>query len=571
MTAIGGRSRAILVTLVMLMLVPRAALAAWPSDPTINVPICTAANDQTAPRLVSDGSGGVIITWQDNRPASNSDIYAQRVSASGVVMWTPGGVVLCNAPGDQMTPTIVPDGVGGAIVTWEDFRDLVLGSSIYAQRVDASGVVQWAPNGVALSNNLNSRYNPTSISDGAGGAIVAWQSASTTPTYDVHVQRVTSAGAIATGWPADGVVPSTTVIDRLNAALVPDGAGGAIVAWQTLSPISTNDIYAQRLNASGAPQWTATGVVVSATTNAQYAPLAVTDGVGGAVVLWQDTRNSTYDLYGQRLNGSGAPQWTPNGVALCPGVHGEVLPAMVSDDANGAIVAWQDTRNGTADVYTQRLGSTGTPLWTAGGVALCLAAGNQQYVAIASDKAGGAIVAWPDGRPTGPGVYARRVNALGAPQWATDGVAISTASSYQATPAFVADGAGGAMAAWQDGRNLAGWDVYAQNVSGAGVLGGTVLSVPAMAALSGLQVRCAGRNPSPGGLTLSFSLLDDSPATLEVFDVGGRRVESREVGALGAGTHVASFASARALPAGVYAVRLSQGARQAFARAVVVR
>ena len=74
----------------------------------------------------------------------------------------------------------------------------------------------------------------------------------------------------------------------------------------------------------------------------------------------------------------------------------------------------------------------------------------------------------------------------------------------------------------------------------------------------------------PGALALAFSLLDDSPATLELFDMSGRRVESREVGTMGAGAHVASFASARSLAPGVYEVRLAQGARQAFARAVVL-
>ena len=35
--------------------------AEWPSDPTVNVPICTAAGDQEGPQLVSDGAGDAII------------------------------------------------------------------------------------------------------------------------------------------------------------------------------------------------------------------------------------------------------------------------------------------------------------------------------------------------------------------------------------------------------------------------------------------------------------------------------------------------------------------------------
>ena len=35
--------------------------AEWPSDPTVNVPICTAGGYQGSPQLVSDGEGGAII------------------------------------------------------------------------------------------------------------------------------------------------------------------------------------------------------------------------------------------------------------------------------------------------------------------------------------------------------------------------------------------------------------------------------------------------------------------------------------------------------------------------------
>jgi len=47
-----------------------------------NIVISAAADDQLNPHIVSDGSGGAIITWDDYRNG-NYDIYAQGVSASG--------------------------------------------------------------------------------------------------------------------------------------------------------------------------------------------------------------------------------------------------------------------------------------------------------------------------------------------------------------------------------------------------------------------------------------------------------------------------------------------------------
>ena len=112
--------------------------AEWLSDPTVNVPICTAANDQESPQLVSDGAGGAIIAWEDWR--SGAYIYAQRVDANGTVLWTTNGVPICTAEDGQRYPKLVSDGTGGAIITWWDSRSSHLGD-IYAQRIDSNGTV----------------------------------------------------------------------------------------------------------------------------------------------------------------------------------------------------------------------------------------------------------------------------------------------------------------------------------------------------------------------------------------------------------------------------------------------
>ena len=55
----------------------------------------------------------------------------------------------------------------------------------------------------------------------------------------------------------------------------------------------------------------------------------------------------------------------------------QLLPVLVSDQLYGAIVAWQDNRGANTDVYAQRVSGAGSALWTANGVALCNATGNQ--------------------------------------------------------------------------------------------------------------------------------------------------------------------------------------------------
>jgi hypothetical protein len=55
------------------------------------------------------------------------------------------------------------------------------------------------------------------------------------------------------------------------------------------------------------------------------------------------------------------------------------------------------------------------------------------------------------------------VNAAGAVQWTTDGMALCTAAGDQGLPAIVSDGAGGAFVTWEDARS-GNFDIYAQRV-----------------------------------------------------------------------------------------------------------
>ncbi len=440
----------------MLVLLPSVRVSAsWQVDGN---PISVATGNQSLPQIISDGAGGAIIAWADNR-GGNYDIYAQRVNASGAVQWAENGVVLCTTTGDQYSPNLVSDGAGGAIVTWEDF-----GLYVYAQRVNASGAVQWPTGGVVLGTTSSYQENSQIISDGAGGAIITWQGRSSANNNEIYAQRVNASGAVQ--WTADGVVLCAATGDQEHPAIASDGAGGAIVTWD--DGRGNRNIYAQRVNASGAVQWTADGVVLCAATGDQEHPAITSDGAGGAIAAWMDSRViGAWDIYAQRVDASGAVQWIANGAAICTAADNQGFAAIASDGAGGAIVAWNDLRSGSrGDIYTQCVDASGAVQWAADGVALCTAAWDQGLPAIVSDGAGGAIVTWEDARSDDPvyyHIYAQWVGASGAVQWAADGVALCTAEGDQMLPAIASDGVGGAIVTWGDARN-GSCDIYAQRV-----------------------------------------------------------------------------------------------------------
>ncbi|HKQ58962.1 MAG TPA: right-handed parallel beta-helix repeat-containing protein [Candidatus Eisenbacteria bacterium] len=76
--------------------------------------------------------------------------------------------------------------------------------------------------------------------------------------------------------------------------------------------------------------------------------------------------------------------------------------------------------------------------------------------------------------------------------------------------------------------------------------------------------------PARGGaLGIAFSLPDAAPATIELVDIAGRRVATREVGSLGAGRHEVDLA--RGLSPGIYMVRLTRAGDARVVKAAVLR
>jgi hypothetical protein len=425
------------------------------------VVVCSASGTQTAPRLLSDGSGGAIVAWRDQR-SGDYDLYAQRINGSGATLWTANGVALCAVVGSVVGTDLVADGFGGAIATWDDLR---AAEDTYAQRVDNTGAPSWAANGVRAFLATELRQNPAIATDGAGGAIIVWDE-----TYrgssDIYAQRVDPNGVRL--WAADGVAVCAATGSQFVPGAVSDGAGGVIIAWgDARNAPDPSDIYAQRLNASGAPQWAANGVALCTATDYQLQPILVTDGAGGAIVAWGDDRSGASDVYARRITSAGVPQWAADGVALCTATGNQYLRAIESDGSGGAILCWEDNRGADTDIYARRITVAGVPQWTANGVALCTATDDQTNPRLTTDGAGGAIVTWEDNRTLQRIVYARRINSAGTPLWAADGVAVCAFLSSR--PSIVSDGTGGAVIAWGDGRTNVSYDVYAQRLNGSGV------------------------------------------------------------------------------------------------------
>lgn len=489
--------------------------AQWTTNTAINTPICTATGKQNDPRIISDEKGGAYIMWKDYR-AGLPDVYVQRVDRNGNVMWTINGVGACTHPSDQSTPAICSDMTGGCIVAWSDWRSGIE-RDLYAQRIDSNGVLLWATDGAVVSTKVEREHNERIISDGAGGCIVAWEQQSGAG-WDIWAQRLNSTGAAV--WPAGGLPAVTLPAYRINARIEEDGANGAYIVFQDFRNGMDYDIYAQHFDGSGNRLFGFPGLAISAAVGTQAEPKIDPDITsGGFYTSWVDGRNgSDMDVYAQRINSAGTPMWTANGVPLVATSGNQSAVDILTDPGNdGMIATWKDRRSGNYDIYAQRLSTSGSPQWTINGVAICTASGTQKNPNIIEDKTGGAIIAWEDSTSGTFDIRAQRISNFGSLYWTVNGVNVSTAPGDQTSVKHCPDGNGGAIFCFMDKRTGTN-DIYAHHL----FANGTAIGIQEYE--NPLSQIKAYPNPFNQQVEISFHSLTEEEIAFTLTDATGRNV-----------------------------------------------
>ncbi len=415
--------------------------------------ICSESDIQWDQEIVSDGSGGAIITWRDRRNG-NYDIYAQRIDSSGNIKWALNGIPICTTAEDQTNLQICSDGVGGAIIIWRDSRNGDF--DIFSQRIDSSGNTKWTLDGIPICISTNHQSNLQLHSDGVGGAIITWEDERNSE-YDIYAQRINSSGI--NYWTVNGISICNAASTQSNPQINIYNQGGAIITWQD-NRSGTFDIYTQRVNSSGDVNWTVNGIPICTATGNQQNPQISLDGAGGAFFVWNDQRAGN-NIYAQRVNSSGDVNWTINGI-LIDNIYGYDLQ-IINDGFGEAVIIW-DRSSGSEDVYAQRINSSGIIQWDSNGLKISTSGDRNVDPRILRDGLGNLYFIWEDIWGNG-GVYAQKINSAGEFQWQEDIQISSIYGSYHGDPEFVSDGSGGIIVTWNYDYSPNSRDILAQRIS----------------------------------------------------------------------------------------------------------
>ncbi|MBX7244152.1 MAG: hypothetical protein K1X53_01560 [Candidatus Sumerlaeaceae bacterium] len=428
------------------------ACAQWSGSPDAANLICTTTVNQLT-QFTTDGQGGAIFSWNGKDGNSADVVLAQRLDADGIAQWGPGGIAI--NPGTPGFTLGAPqrDANGGAFIPWASYVPYNY-YSIRVQHVNRDGLPLLPGDGIELLLESSVGLWENFLSDNQGGALLVWFRQG-----NLHIKHIDSSGAV--NWTYDAAEPDPA----MDLATLADGEGGVFICWRSRD----KSIRTQHVNKYGNAVWPAVGKLLS--TDGEI-PAIAPDGSGGAIFTWLDFRDvgvATGHAYAQRLDAAGNSLWATNGLRISSSQDTQFFTYPVSDGKGGATVGYSSYNSETylTDVRVQRISSKGKLLWSSLGKLLSRPNSSQYITSAVPDGANGAIVFWHSGQS----LFAQRVNSLGMTQWFPR-TGILCVQNDISSVATLNDPTGGAFYGWNVSRDNV-VSIFVNRISSRGRLGST--------------------------------------------------------------------------------------------------
>jgi hypothetical protein len=497
------------VMIVLLLGVTLGAYAQWPDDPTTNLLLSNRSGEQTITKVSPTSDGGCYVSWWDNT-SGNYAMYLQRLDGDGVVQWADNGLLISNHAQESWLTDydLATDSAGYAIIALNDIRS---GGDwdIYGYRISPSGEFSWGPNGLTISDNTGFEPDPRVVVTAAGNIVFAW-----TDENVLHIRKVTPAGLDF--WNPATITLTWTYplsIPRLCSAQNDEFILQYLKA-QGSGMYAPKHLYARKYDAAGANLWGNEGVVV---TNAggfglQMRPDLIPDTAGGAFSYWYDSRDNNLHAFVQHIQANGNMQWTTNGVSLNT-TSGELQmsPVITYIPASNWVFAFFENTNSSQTVkglYGQLINQNGSRLW-ADEARIILPMDNSDKMLLNLNRMeNDAVVTYlhtPINDFVNSYVYSTRVDSYGNQVWDWEPMAMCNLLSSKGYLDARANNRNQVIAVWQDKRSDSDGDVYLQNINRYGDLG--PLEPPA-GVIDGHIVRSDSISPLPNVIITNYDSLN---------------------------------------------------------------
>lgn len=383
-----------------------SAMAQWSDDPAGRTPVATADHSQYWTRLARVDDGFITL-WQDKRrDNTHIDVYAQKFTLDGVMLWPANGRVVAEGPAGSLTrpfqvdTSLLHDGNGGALVAWNDASDPGYFQA-FATRVAEDGSVAWGNNGESIQAGDTAVPLLANETRGTNRMPVVWNMAADSEggafiPLTTGIGRMDASGRVRTNWfedPADqqspagfGFVPFVDSADRDGVyAIWPQGSlynVDKVVARKLVDPEARWPLSVDTLNDA----WGQLTLFDPDFSIHVCRLTAAPDGAGGFISVWIDNRVRTetghYRIYAQRVDADGNVLWQQGGIELSPDVttytcYWYVNLFAVADGEGGLVLSWNDEYD---TQRAQRISADGTKRWGVDGVILDIDEGVYSHV-----------------------------------------------------------------------------------------------------------------------------------------------------------------------------------------------
>lgn len=296
--------------------------------PGENWSLAEAGRAQSASDLVSGGSGGdVILLWVraegTNPVTSRKGLKIQKWNSAHAPLWSGSG------------------GPGSAIDVYT--------SSASPQR------------------SIQNGYFPAAMSDGSGGAVIAWYD--TGSARNAWIQHVLTDGAqrFAQDGLAVSTVSSMTELRLSAAAAYLPAVDQYVVAYERSNPLqSLYGMGAQRIDAAGNLLWSGgAGLDLIPLNSGNHKSFISVQSAPSneAAIAWLDYQGANGPMFvkATRLGADGALSWGPNFLSVATASTNKGRLSMTRVAGSGMLIAgWADGNAGAADIKAQNINMNGT-------------------------------------------------------------------------------------------------------------------------------------------------------------------------------------------------------------------
>ena len=391
-------------------------------------------------------AGSMIFVWSDTRYGSRN-VFAQKVDSTGSLLWGTEGAAVTNLPGRQEDPVAITDGNGGAFIAWVDYRFDEEGD-IFIQHINNQGNVMMDDNGEALARIDGRHLTINMCTDSLGGVFVTWQDKRNFLDDDIYGTHVSSSYEIIA--PSSGVSIIQMNGNQGAKSLEYAGNNEATIIWSDTRSGSGNDIYCQKINMNMEKIFAEEGLEVSATSELETTPRTTYMNNDTSFIIWQSGTENT-DIYFNFLTSEGLVFTEP--VQLCTYNSSKSSPRVKRNQLGQVFIQWTDYRNNLTEGnhFYQKISTSGNILWDQNGIQLDLN-GDDRNARFSAGVNGELFIYWERGTFPNVDIMYQAIQTEGS-LLLDSAQYVSNASGYQSMPNSISDNSNGSFVVFADESN----------------------------------------------------------------------------------------------------------------------